>query len=128
MRGDAVASRPPDQPGGEWDVIRSLPPRVKRTLIGSGYLRPGALQPDVAAELIRDQIPGVQTVDDAIEWYVRTALAAIAESRTDAGRRRRNELARKSGHTTYYAYRSEWTRSRGHQSLWQMRKDRGWAA
>ncbi|HWL44574.1 MAG TPA: hypothetical protein VNQ73_16660 [Ilumatobacter sp.] len=128
MRGDAIASRSGCRPGGEWDALRALPVRVRRRLLGAGYLRPGGLEPDVAADLIASQVPGVGSVDAAIEWYVRTCLAAIAEARTDAGRRRRAQLARRGGHSTYYAYRSEWARDRGHQSVWHMRRDRGWAA
>lgn len=128
MGGDAIASRPAARAGGEWDALRALPKRTRRVLIGAGYLRPHGLQPDVAADLIQAAVPGVGSVDEAIGWYVRTCIAAIAESRTAAGRRRRAQLARRSGHATYYAYRNEWARSRGHRSVWHMRRDRGWAA
>ena len=127
MNGNAVASRPGRRPGGEWDALRALSRRTRRRLIGAGHLRPSGLEPDVAAELIRSQVAGVASVDDAIDWYVSTCLAAIAEARTEAGRRRRRRLAQRSNHPTYYAYRTAWALARGYPSVWAMRRARGWS-
>lgn len=123
---ERLASRPSPHTRGEWDALRAYSPRVRRRLIGAGYMIPGGLQPDQLAELICARVPEAVDVDSAIAWYVKTCLAAIGEARTEAGRARRARLARRNGYPTYYAYRNAMSKAKGYGSLWDERRMRRW--
>ena len=114
------------QPGGEWDVIRSLPPRTRRRLTGAGFFSAGGLMPDVAADLIVSGVGGVDTVDDALRWYVRTATEAIRQARRGAEANRRAKQAARLGVGSFYEVRVAQARAAGHRSLWAYRQARGW--
>jgi len=124
---DALASSPSSRHAEpEWDPILSMPPKVLRRLRGAGFMRRGAMQPDVLAALIIDRVPEVETIDDAMRWYVRTALEAIEERRRERHHARHLRVAKSCGHRTYYEHRSEYARSLGYRSLYDMRKAKGW--
>ena len=123
---ERLASSPGPRNGPEWDGLRLMNPRKLHRLRGARWMVPGAMQPDQLAEVIVPRVADVESIDDAIEWYVKMCLIAIDEARTAAGRRRRGKLARRNGHPTYYAYRDEQARQQGHESLWHLRKERGW--
>lgn len=111
---------------GEWDWLRALPRRTRRRLAGAGYLTATGERPDVLADMICANVPGVSTSCDAMAWYVATALRAIIEGRRESHRHRHARFARSKGHATYYAYRRAVALEHGHGSVWHMRKDRGW--
>lgn len=127
--GEALASSPSrrgSQAGGEWDVIYGYPRKTRRRLIGAGFMRVGGMPPDVLADTIRPRVPGCETTDDAMRWYVKTCLVALAERRILAHRYRHLCVARRNGHRTYYAHRTAYARSLGFDSVYDMRKKRGW--
>lgn len=125
MGGDVVASGPVG-PGGEWDAIRGIPLRRRRCLIGALYLTPTGLRPDVAAEIIAQRVAGINSIDDAMEWYVRTALTAVGERRIASRLRRRKRLHLRHGYSSEYDYRNARSIERGYRSLWCERVARGW--
>lgn len=113
--------------GGEWDPLRALPTRTRRRLAGAGYLTSYGERPDVFAELIVDRVAGIETVDDALDWYVRTSLRAIDERRRQAHRTRHLRTARQHGAASYYEHRTNVARfEHGFRSLWHYRKAKGW--
>lgn len=112
--------------GGEWDWLRALSAKQRRRLIGAGWLSRVGERPDVLADAIIREVGGVETLDEALTWYVRHALAAIPEARREAHRRRHDRRARALGFPSYYHLRAATAREHGHGSFWHMRKDRGW--
>jgi hypothetical protein len=127
MAGDTIATwNRHRQPGGEWDAIRALPIRTRRRLTAAGMMRRDGLMPDVAAERIIREVPGVGDLDAALAWWARTALAAIGERRRVIDADARHRYARRNGHGTHYALRSAQARAAGHRSVWAMRQARGW--
>ena len=111
---------------GEWDWRRVISRKRLRKLIGARYLTSTGEKPDVFAEVIIDNVAGIDNIDDAIDWYIKTALKAITESRRERHHRRHLRHARANGFATYYEYRRAQALDNGHGSLWYMRKDRGW--
>lgn len=128
LDGNPIQSRPsrPEHAGGEWDPLLALPRRTRRRLIGAGYLNPNGIPPDVAADYIIARVAGVETVDDALGWYVRTALRAIPERRRHAHRSRHHRHAVRCGAATYYELRNLRAIADGYASLWHYRKAKGW--
>lgn len=124
--GEAHASSPRQRPGGEWDPWYGLPARTRRRLIGAGFARPGAMEPDVLADMIRDRHPGLNG-QDPLDWYFRTALLVLDERRKVARHRRTHALIRRSGHASYYAHRTSYCASQGYESVWHYRRAKGWA-
>lgn len=123
---DRLASSPGPRNGPEWDGLRLMNQRHLRKLRGAGWMRSGAMQPDQLAELIVPRVAGVESIDAAMEWYVRTCLVAIAEAQIVARRHRHRKLAVRNGHPTYYDYRTAQAKANGYESVWHMRKERGW--
>lgn len=123
---EALASSPGPRNWPEWDYLYSLPRRTRRRLIGAGYMRRGGMQPDLLADVIVPRVAEVETIDDAMEWYVKTCLTAITERRLLAHRRRHLAVARRNGHQTYYQHRTEYARSLGYDSLYDMRRKKKW--
>lgn len=113
-------------PGGEWDWLRGMQRRRRRSLIGAGWLSAVGERPDVLAGLIIAQVGGVETTDEALSWYIRHAVAAIHEARREAHRARHDRRARALGHPSYYYVRKALAIEHGHGSFWHMRRDRGW--
>lgn len=126
LMGTTVKSTPSGPAGGEWDYLLALPRRTRRRLIGAGYLTTYGEQPDVAAELIIAHVAGVENIDDAMAWYVRTALRALAERRRLAHHRRHQRHAALNGRRSYYEHRTALAVAAGHRSLWHYRKSKGW--
>jgi hypothetical protein len=114
-------------PGGEWDAVKLWSRRDRRRLVGARHMTRDGWQPDQLAEMIRDEVPGIDSTDAAMSWFKRTALAAIGEARVLAHRRRHLRLALREGHISYYAYRTMLARAKGYGSLWYERKGRGWS-
>jgi hypothetical protein len=108
-------------PGGEWDALRALDRSTLRRLTGARLLTPHGLRPDVAADIIARNVARIEDVDDAMAWFVRTALDAITERRRAAHHRRHALLARRHGYRTYHQYRTFQSVLRGHDSLWYER-------
>ena len=112
------------KPGGEWDYLRyHVTLRNRRRLAGAGWLVRGGLAPD-QLELVL-HAAGLHH-DNPIEWYVKTALAAIPEARLASEQRRRNLLAHREGHESFYAYRNARAVSLGYRSLYDQRRQEGW--
>ena len=111
------------QPGGEWDVLRSTPLKVRQRLTGAGFFALHGWQPDRFADIIIDA--GVQT-DDPIAWYVRMAVRALDERRAADSYARHRALAHAEGHASYFEYRNELSRQRGFRSYWHERRFMGW--
>jgi len=111
---------------GEWDYLHLLPRKTLRRLRGARYMRVGGMQPDVLAELIAPNVAGCDSTDAAMEWYVKTCLVAVAEARLIAGRKHRLRVAQRNGHQNYYQYRTESAKRQGYDSVYKMRKGRGW--
>lgn len=68
---------------GEWDWVDHIDRRTMRRLTGAGYFARAGLSIDEAADMICARVGGVDTLDDAIAWYVRTALAELDERQAD---------------------------------------------
>lgn len=83
LHGNRLASSSRRTEHGEWDWLEHVPRRTVRRLIGGGYFGRRGLSMDEAADMICDRVPGVDTLDAAIEWYIRTALAELDERATD---------------------------------------------
>ncbi|MCB0969124.1 MAG: hypothetical protein KDB37_20020 [Ilumatobacter sp.] len=77
MGGDVPQSSGHAHGGGEWDWLPLVDRRTLRRLTSAGYFRRNGLPLDMAADLIRDRVAGVETFGDAIEWYVSTALREL---------------------------------------------------
>lgn len=109
-------------PGGEWDDIRALPLRVRRSLTSAGFMSLHGMQPDDFADmLVRNGIQG-----DPIPTFIALARKALRERRWAAGVDRRNRLARRVGAGSYYEYRTRWVQAHGYASVWHYRKERQW--
>lgn len=105
---DVVRSPRREYTGGEWDYLKSLPLATRRRLIGGRYLLADGLAPDVAADIICAAVPECETTCDAMEWYVRTALTAIVQTRKVAEQRRyraRVQRAHDAGQDSYHYHR-----------------------
>jgi hypothetical protein len=124
--GERLASSPGPRNGPEWDGLRLMNQRTLRRLRGAGWMISGGMQPDQLTEVIVPRVADVELIDEAIEWYVRTCLVAIAEARLVAQRQRHRKLAVRNGHRTYYDYRTALAQEQGYESLWHMRKAKGW--
>lgn len=105
--------------GGEWDAWYALPRRTRRRLIGAGFARKGAMEPDVLADLITRQ--GVtDDYREALDWFYRTAIAALDERQRERRRVRRvpfvdrNAKAIAQGYLSFWQYRKA-ARSVGEQ-------------
>ncbi len=123
---ETLATKPGPYAGGEWDYLLSLPKRTLRRLRGARRMTRGGVGPDQLAELIIGKVHGIETTDDAMVWYVRASLVAIGEARREAHRRRHLDVARRTGHKTYYGRRVDQARRLGYPSLYAMRKAKGW--
>lgn len=113
------------QRGGEWDTLRNTPLRVRQRLTGAGWMSRMGEKPDVFADLILSYGQGFRP-DDPIEWYIKHAQRAIYERRWAMHRDRMRRTAKAAGHASYYEYRTEQARAAGFDSVWHMRKERGW--
>jgi len=105
---DRIATWRQDQTGGESDPFRNHSRRTLRRLTGSRHLRRGGLKHDVAADIIERHVSDVHNPDDAIDWYVRTALADIAEARVERNARtyrQRDQAAADYGFGTFWYQR-----------------------
>lgn len=111
--------------GGEWDYLRALPDGTKRTLKQAGYLTPHGMLPDVAADLIC-AVTRAEDTCEAMEWYVKTALGAIKESRRLAYERRTTRLAQRHGYKTYHQLRTFQAILEGYQTYRHKRREKGW--
>lgn len=83
LHGNALRSSGGRTAFGEWDWLDHVPRRDMRRLTGAGYFARAGLAIDEAADLIISRVPGVETIDDAIEWYVATALVELDERQAD---------------------------------------------
>lgn len=79
LAGNALVSSGARSEHGEWDWLPHVDRRTIRRLTGAGYFARRGVELDVAADLIIARVPGVETFDDAIEWYVTTALRELDE-------------------------------------------------
>lgn len=113
--------------GGEYDAWYALPARSRRRLIGAGWARKGAMQPDELADLIARN-GGPSDYREALEFYYRLALLAIDERRRAYEIDTRNARAKAAGQPSYFHYRNQQARAAGHASLWQYRKSKGWGS
>lgn len=80
---------------------------MRRTLVGARLLTPTGEWPDVAADVIAAQVPGINGFDAAIDWWVETCLTMITYRRRYAHWRRHSLLAVRNGYPTYWYYRSD---------------------
>lgn len=112
--------------GGEWDWRRLMPRRTHRRLAGAGWLSSTGISPDELEMLVVPQVAGVETLSEAVEWYLKMASRAIGEARREQHQRRHLRFAKQQGHASYYAYRRAVALEAGHGSFWHMRQDRGW--
>lgn len=114
LGGDRIRTPKTTQTGGESDPFRSHSRRDLRRLTGAGYLVAGGLSHDEAADWITDHVPGIENPDDAIDWYVRTALEAIDEARRD---RNAAIYARRKARAIALGWRSFWHRRKSLEAL-----------
>lgn len=113
------------QSGGEWDTLRHTSLSVRRSLTSTRWMSLDGEKPDVFADLLRTYGPS-DVEPDPIAWFVREARQANAEARTARHRAVMLRVARRHGYRTYHEYRTEQARQQGHDSVWHMRKARGW--
>lgn len=115
--------------GGEWDYIRSLPIRTRRRLAGAGFMALGAMMPDEFADMLRDNVPHLAGRGDGEchAWFVKHALLALAERRQAEHHDRHLAYARSRGAPSYYALRNAEAFLDGYDSLWHLRKAKGWS-
>lgn len=109
--------------GGEWDIVRSWPARVRRRLTGAGFMGVhGGYAPDQLVHRLAE-IHGLDEHehDEILNEWKRAALAAIQSNRQHARRRRESRLARRHG-VTWYQYRA----TLYGQSVHQHAKAKGW--
>lgn len=105
---DVLRSPRREYVGGEWDAFKALPSRQVRRLIGAGWLRRTGEAPDVLAERIIDQVAGVDTVCEAVTWYISAAGTAMREQRAERWRRQfrnRDRRADRLGFGSYHYHR-----------------------
>lgn len=112
--------------GGEWDALKAVPLRHRQRLTSAGYMSKRGLLPDVAADIICQHVGGIDDIDAAMRWYIRTATEALAQRRRENHYRRHLQVAREYGDDTYYARRARLAREAGHSSLWAYRQAKGW--
>lgn len=79
--------------------------------------------PDVLADFIDARL---HTDDNPLDWYYRTALAAIEEVRAARNRDRHLQLAKRYELPSYYQYRTIIVQEAGYKSLWHYRQEQGW--
>jgi len=117
------------KPGGEWDYIRSLPIKTRRRLTGAGYMAKNAMAPDEFADMLRNNVPHLAGRGDTEchAWFVKHALLALTERRRADRYDRHLAYARSRGAPSYYALRNAEAFLDGYDSLWQMRKAKGWS-
>ncbi len=116
----------PKYGGGEWDTLKGLPPRTQRRLTGAGYLTPKGMKPDEASDIITEHVNDVSDHDTAIEWYAKTALGAMGESRKVARRGREQRQAESQGYKSIHQLRTFQAVLEGHDTYAAKRKARGW--
>jgi len=110
-------------PGGEWDAIRYLPLRLRRSLTTAGFLSRGGMQPDEFADmLVRNGLDA----SDPIAAYIALCRKALRERARVANRARHDVLARRSGLSSYYEYRTRNVQALGYRNLWHYRKEKQW--
>ncbi len=125
--GEIARSSPGRRPGGEWDPWFALAPKTRRRLIGAGFAGLVALEPDVLADIIERNHPGLDG-EEPMAWYYRTALKVMVERRTASKLHRRNRLTRTAGYKTEYEHRTRQARAAGYDTFWQYRQARQWSA
>jgi hypothetical protein len=108
-----LRSRRPDETGGEWDAVRDWTPRVRRRLAAAGYLgvRYG-MAPDQLTHALAARLVGDLDHDELMTVWRDAVLAAIAERRRVARRRRERRLAERLGYATWHEYRQAIYRDR----------------
>lgn len=79
LQGNPLQSSGHAHEEGEWDWLPLVDRRTMRRLTGAGYFARHGLALDEAADVIRQHVAGIATMDDAIEWYIRTALHELNE-------------------------------------------------
>jgi hypothetical protein len=67
----------------EWDWHNLFPKRAFRRLTGAGYFRADGMNIDEFTDLVISRVPGVDTLDAAMDWYMTTALAELDERQAD---------------------------------------------
>lgn len=114
--------------GGEWDLIRALPLKVRRQLTGAGFMAKHGSEPDVFVHDIKARVPGgVEMSDnDIIAWFIREARRAIPERRNAHMRDVKRGIAKRAGVRNYYEYRCQQARAAGFDSFWAYRQHRKW--
>jgi hypothetical protein len=124
MRGNSVLHPIHGGTGGEWDTLRRAPAKVLRRLTGARWLTPYGMAPDQVACELTGPYKGIDDVDDAMTWFLRTAVAALDERRARRHWERHQAVARRHGYKTYYDYRTWLAIEKGYHSVWDMRRDR----
>lgn len=123
---DPVRPRRPHERGGEWDLLRGLPPRTLRRLRGARLLGvAGGVGPDDLADQVRRQA-GEMTDCDALTLWEREASRMIEERRREARRRRERRIADRAGCDSWWSYRASLAAAAGHPSVHSYAKARGW--
>lgn len=128
-----LAGPRPRQQGGEHDYLATMSARMLRRLRGAGWLvrwdHPAAAAPDVLHRVALEVgAPHTRTIEEFVQWYVRTASLAIRESRTLAHRRRHAAVAKAGGDESYYARRARLAIEAGYPSFWAYRQAHGWSS
>lgn len=117
----ATSARPAARRGGEWDAWYAVPLRKRQRLTGAGWARRRGMAPDQLADVIRQTYPHLSD-SECVEWYVRTALLAIDESRRARRAARTARFCARIGARSYYAYRDVRCVLAGWPSFWAWRK------
>lgn len=74
LNGNAVASCGRRTEHGEWDWLDAVDRRTVRRLTGAGYFARGGLSIDEMADMVAARVGGVETLDEAVEWFISTAV------------------------------------------------------
>lgn len=112
--------------GGEWDTIKALPLRTRQRLTSAGYFSRHGMLPDVASDVICRHVGGVDDIDAAMRWYIRTARLALEQRRRRLHYQRHLQIAIEYDDVSYYARRQRLAIEAGHASLWAYRLSKGW--
>ena len=64
---------------GEWDWLPLVDKRTMRRLTGAGYFARNGIALDEAIDMIVERVGGVETRDQALDWYISTALRELDE-------------------------------------------------
>lgn len=113
--------------GGEWDMVRSWPRKVRRQLTGTGHLgNQYGIAPDQLAHDLAEHHGLNLSTCDALDLWRRELLRILAGRRREQHQRRHLKVARRAGFATYYEYRTELYRQRGAESVHAYALACGW--